>query len=119
MPDTPPTDEPAPNEEAVGTASSDSPIGDEVPDTPLSADHEAAGEPGVPAPQGPMPPESPEAPGGPAGRGQRRITRETHTTTTRSQSETTTHETATTTEDVLLAPPVYAAPTSGHPRPVG
>src|SRR5687767_11950528 len=66
------------------------------------------------APQAPVPPPATEQE---PGSGTRRVTRETHTSTTRSQ--TTTHETSTTVEDILLAPPVYAAPAGEHPRPVG
>ena len=76
-------------------------------------------EPGVPAPVAPAAPEAPRPVDAGAERGQRRITREAHTTTTRSHSETTTHETTTTVEDIAVAPPVYAAPASEHPRPVG
>jgi hypothetical protein len=43
----------------------------------------------------------------------RRLTRHTITTTTRTESETTTDETA------AVAPPVYAAPAGEHPRPIG
>ncbi len=75
---------------------------------------ELPSEAGPETPQAPAPPTAPEQE---PGTGTRRIIRETHTTTTRSQ--TTTHETSTTVEDVLLAPPVYAAPASEHPRPVG
>ncbi|MGY1603111.1 hypothetical protein [Geodermatophilus sp. SYSU D00815] len=50
-----------------------------------------------------------------AGRGQRRIIR--HTTTTRTERETTTDETVV--EDIALAPAVWAAPATEHPRPVG
>jgi len=50
-----------------------------------------------------------------AGPGRRRIIR--HTTTTRTESKTTTDETVV--EDIAIAPAVWAAPASEHPRPVG
>lgn len=79
----------------------------------------SGGEPGsdttevVPAPDALDAPNSP--PESSVHRGQRRITR--HTTTTRTETETTTDETVV--EDVAIRPPVWAAPGSAHPRPVG
>lgn len=75
-----------------------------------------ADEPSAPvrAPAAPPAPAAPAEPEPATRRGQRRITR--HTTTTRNQ--TTTDETVV--EDIeVVAPPVWAAPTSEHPRPVG
>src|SRR3954452_20572731 len=126
MPDTPSTGEPT--EEQIGEPvaaeheSADTGVtGSEREDGGVEevtvADHD---EPSIPGPPpAPAAPEPPQALSGAGERGQRRITRETHTTTTRSHSETTTHETSTTIEDIDVAPPVYAAPTSEHPRPVG
>ena len=94
-----------------------------APPEGIAAAAEHTGASGGPAPTAPTAPVAPEAVTQPDAaadtppRGQRRITREVHTTTTR--SETTTHETTSTVEDVVVAPPVYAAPSSAHPRPVG
>lgn len=85
------------------------PASDNVPE---GLEHSSAAGPN--APQAPVPPTAPQQE---PGTGTRRVTRETHTTTT--QRETTTHETSTAVEDILLAPPVYAAPAGEHPRPVG
>jgi hypothetical protein len=51
--------------------------------------------------------------------GTRRTTRETQTTTRRLESETVTHETSTTVEDIPVVPPLFAATSGTHPRPVG
>ena len=68
------------------------------------------------ASQAPVAPASAAPEVTPAGSGQRRITRHT-TMTTRTENETTTDEAVV--ETIAMAPPVYAAPTSEHPRPVG
>ncbi|SNR82162.1 hypothetical protein SAMN04488107_0049 [Geodermatophilus saharensis] len=118
MTDTPPsggaTEEPGAAEQPTGPgdAGSEARVEEQAP-TAADADR-VADEPAPTAPAAPEPP-----PAGAGERGQRRITRETHNTTTRSQSQTTTHETSTTVEDIAVAPPVYAAPVGEHPRPVG
>lgn len=91
--------------------------GAEEPSPPQEAGEDADGAAAEAAPE---PPEAPTAPatspppsaGGP---GQRRITRYTTTSTTR--TETSTDETIV--EDVQMAPPVWAASSGEHPRPVG
>lgn len=67
------------------------------------------------APPAPSAPTAPQPPGAASEPGQRRITRHTTTSTTRMQ--TTTDETVV--ETIAVTPPVYAAPSGEHPRPVG
>jgi hypothetical protein len=102
---------PAPESNPELGAATDAPAtGGEMPDDEVT-------EP-VPAPEAPQAPVAATAPKAPAGspeRGQRRITRQT--TTTRTDSETTTHETVV--EDIAVVPAVWSAPASEHPRPVG
>jgi hypothetical protein len=77
--------------------------------SPRPDDGDLAASPAPPAPTAPVPPTATTEPG------QRRITR--HTTTSTTRTESTTDETVV--ETIAIAPPVYAAPSGEHPRPVG
>ncbi|MGY1836277.1 hypothetical protein ACI79P_14315 [Blastococcus sp. SYSU DS0510] len=92
--------------DAIGSEDGRDAVDTEAPASP-SYDEPAA----APAPPAPTAPPSPTAAGEP---GQRRITRHTTTSTTRTE---TTDETVV--ETIAIAPPVYAAPSGEHPRPVG
>ena len=117
MPDETPT---SPDAAGEPVASSEAASDDTTGTYPESGDDaaEAVSAPAAPAAptQSAAPaPASPSTPVQSAGRGQRRIIR--HTTTTRTERETTTDETVV--EDIALAPAVWAAPATEHPRPVG
>ena len=110
------------NQGEIGSGPSDAAASDDAPrpgepvdneDTPGEAETGPTDAPEVPV--APSVTVEPRLPIAPTERGQRRITRHTSTSTTR--TETTTDETIV--EDVQTAPPVWAAPAGEHPRPVG
>jgi hypothetical protein len=108
-------DETAATAEGVGTPDSAEAGGEDnredaaAQPSPSTTEREPVAPPAPPAPPAPRPPATPGEPG------QRRITR--HTTTSTTQTETTTDETVV--ETIAVTPPVYAAPSGEHPRPVG
>ncbi|TKJ28473.1 hypothetical protein [Blastococcus sp. CCUG 61487] len=101
--------------EGVGTPESAAASGEDhhesaaAPPSSSTTEGEPIAPSAPPAPVAPQPSATSREPG------QRRITR--HTTTSTTHTETTTDETVV--ETVAIAPPVYAAPSGEHPRPVG
>lgn len=109
----PANDETAATPEDVGTPESAEAGGEDNHDDDDAAQPSPSTTEGQPiAPLAPSTPRLPTTSGEP---GQRRITRQTTTSTTR--TDTTTDETVV--ETVAVTPPVYAAPSGDHPRPVG
>jgi hypothetical protein len=103
------TAEPAPDN------GDENPMDTAVEPAPSRSDDEPTDVPAPPVPALPAAPGAPAAAAGAGEPGQRRITR--HTTTSTTSTETTTDETVV--ETIAIAPPVYAAGSGEHPRPVG